>query len=174
MRTLWLDYQARRPGQGWPGWTTLVVTLMTAVTLTMHFLTLQRDVDVLEARVAKSQRLLDRQRATQTASDDAPALGTELAKRLAAHGPEKWEALFATLESAADDTVTLVSLTPGASEWLLSGEAKDLKATTRYTERLQATPLLHALHLVDYEVDRSHPQRPIRFTATMAQPGASN
>ena len=167
MRTMWLDYQARRPGEGWPGWFGLIIALMGAIVLVIHFMALQQDVDMLEARIAKSQRVLDRHRLTDAPDSKTKALGATLTKRLAEQGPERWETLFAALEASADDTVTLVSLNPGGSEWILTGEAKDLPATTRYVGRLQTHFLLRAARLVDYEVDKSHPQRPIRFTVAI-------
>ena len=44
MRTMWLDYQARRPGEGWPGWFGLIIALMGAIVLVIHFMALQQDV----------------------------------------------------------------------------------------------------------------------------------
>lgn len=114
-----------------------------------HLARLKRDVE--------RQRLFDKQSATHPVGDNV----TGRIRR----SRNQWEALFSGLETAADETVTLLSMEPGATEISVRGEAKDFAAMTDYVKRLSTLPILADVRLTDYEIARDHARRPLRFSA---------
>ncbi|AKU10085.1 hypothetical protein AzCIB_0180 [Azoarcus sp. CIB] len=77
-----------------------------------------------------------------------------------------WQALFATLESLASDDVALLSLTPDARKHQLrvTAEARDLGAMLAYHRKLEDTPALRDVSLVNHEFAEQVQGRPVRFS----------
>lgn len=158
---LWLDYQRPPPGRQLPGIVLLVGSLLlSGVLLSMSF-DLGREIEATDAQVAKLRQAAERRRLFAEAAK--PAESATPAPPASASAA-RWEALFASLEGAADETVTLLGLTPGPREVLVTGEARDLPAALDYAQRLQAAPAFSEAYLAKYEVVREHPRQPVRFT----------
>lgn len=77
-----------------------------------------------------------------------------------------WQALFTTLESLASDDVALLSLTPDARKHQLrvTAEARDLGAMLAYHRKLEDTPALRDVSLVNHEFAEQVQGRPVRFS----------
>lgn len=164
MQPLWLDYQRPAPGRQLPGILLLVGSLVLAGVLIDMSIDLATETASAEQKVAKLRQAAERRRLFASA-DQAAAASSALAERTAASpSASRWESLFSSLEAAGDETVTLLGLTPGAKEILITGEAKGLPEALDYTQRLQAATVLANAHLTKYEVVRGHPQQPVRFT----------
>lgn len=84
----------------------------------------------------------------------------------------RWEALFHALETAGDESVTLLRFQSSKEGLLLSGEASSLDASMAYVARLQSAPLLANVQMTDSAVVSDHPQRPVRFNLVVGKPGA--
>ena len=77
-----------------------------------------------------------------------------------------WQALFTTLEALASDDVALLSLTPDARKRQLriTAEARDLGAMLDYHRKLEDTPALRDVSLVNHEFAEQVQGRPVRFS----------
>lgn len=76
-----------------------------------------------------------------------------------------WNALFAELERARRDGVSLTSVEPeaGTRALALTGEAKDLYTLAGYVETLKASKGLSDVYLARHEQRRNERQRPVAF-----------
>lgn len=160
MSPLWLDYQRPPPGRQLPGIALLAGSLLLSGVLLQMSADLAQDIEAAEARVYKMRQAAERRRLFAEAAKPA----AESAAPPASASAARWERLFVSLEGAADETVTLLGLTPGARDVVLTGEARDLPAALDYAQRLQAAPAFSQAHLAKYEVVREHPRQPVRFT----------
>lgn len=158
---LWLDYQRPPPGRQLPGIALLVGSLLLSGVLLSMSADLGREIEATDAQVAKLRQSAERRRLfAEAAKPTESATPAPPASASAA----RWETLFASLEGAADETVTLLGLTPGAREVIITGEARDLPAALDYAQRLQTAPAFSEAYLAKYEVVREHPRQPVRFT----------
>ncbi len=194
MQTLWLDYQRPYPGRRRFGWLLLALSLVaTGVLLAGYFTSVaERDEllgQVLRLRGAASRgQLLEaaarlsagahsstpQSPSQQSSTPQSPSQQSSIPQSpnprgrgevaAVAHPAAQWESLFASLESAGDESVTLLGLQPGASEIIINGEAKNLAASMDYLNRLQFAKVLVNAHLTQSEIVLEHPQRPVRFT----------
>lgn len=153
MRALWLDFQQKPPGRRRPGWLLLAAGIVGAGLLLILYQDAAGEQETLQQQVSRLRR----------GGTSLPS-GGETGQTAAGQPPARWEALFAGLEAAADDTVTLLGLQPGGKEIQITGEARDLAAAAAYVERLQATRALRNPHLTRTETLLEHPRRPLRFT----------
>lgn len=162
MSPLWLDYRRAPPGRQRPGWILLAVAVLVTVLLLARHARVSDELDAVQAQLAQAE-------AASAAPSAAAAAGeAEGPPPVAAAG---WERLFAALEAAGDESVTLLSMQPGRGELRLGGEAVNHDAAVDYARRLNAGGVLGGVHLTQTEVLREHPQRPVRF-ALLAQWGA--
>lgn len=163
---LWLDYQRLPPGRRLPGLVLLIVGLGLAGGLLLLSLDVSSELASTEEHLAKLKQAAEHQRFSAGATG---ALPEDKAGGLPPGTPaSRWESLLAALETANDDAVTLLSLTPGEREIVITGEAKDLGAALDYARRLQNAPAIAQAYLAKHEVVREHPQRPVRFTLLAA------
>lgn len=170
IRPLWLDYQRPDPGSRRPGLLALGLGLLGSGLLLGQYFTLVGEVDDLEQQVSRLKRKTVRQLPTETAGDTAGRSGTGAGT----HSAAQWEELFTSLEEAGNDSVTLLTLQPGASEITISGEAKDLAASMEYVKRLQSCSVFAGVHLTQSEIVLGHPLRPIRFALAAEWRGAAS
>lgn len=159
MPPLWLDYRRAPPGRQRPGWILLAVAVLVTVLLLARHARVSDELEVLQARLARAEA------ASAAPPAAAAADGMDGAQPVAAAG---WERLFAALEAAGDESVTLLSLQPGRGDLQLGGEAVSYDAAVDYARRLGASGVLGGVHLTQTEVLREHPRRPVRF-ALLAQ-----
>lgn len=169
MRMLWLDYQQTRPGWQWPGYALLVLSIGILTLLIVDYAHVSEMVQQSEHRIHRLERQLALSKVS-AATDTATAPGNELAQRLSLYSGERWDALFADLEDAADETVTLISITPGKELITLEGEAKTLAYATAYAARLKDAIVLRQAELSEFATAKGHPRKPIRFTLTAQWP----
>jgi Tfp pilus assembly protein PilN len=158
MGPLWLDYQRNDPSRRRPGWLLLGAGLIAAVLVVGEYYSVADDRDEAQAQV---DRL--RQEAVRRTALRPPASATAGTPVRGGPSVQRWEALFSALEGAAGDSVTLLSLHPGANEIQISGEAKDFAASMDYLQRLQSTQGLANARLTQSEVVAENPRHPVRF-----------
>lgn len=170
MRPVWLDYQRLAPKAKGPAWLLMLAGLLCGGAVLGTYFETQDSISELEYRIEKKQRAIERrQQRERTDMKDV----VSSARRPAKSTPERWERLFGALEQAADETVTLLSLDPGESEISLSGEAKNFAEAAAYAKRLEETGALTEVHLLNHEVAKDHPQRPVRFVLSARWKAAS-
>lgn len=163
MRPLWLDYRRPDPTQRRPGFLLLAVGAVAAVLTTADYYAAAAERDDAQAEVDRLRRDAERQRTTAAAAAASARAATREPARVAPSA-QRWESLFAALEAAADDTVTLLTLHPGASEIQIGGEARDFASSLDYLRRLQAAPALANLRLTQSETVAENPHHPVRFS----------
>jgi Tfp pilus assembly protein PilN len=156
-----LDYRRAPPGRHRPGWLLLVLGALTASALLAWHAGLRARIETQTAELAQLVAASEAQ-----VPEEDPASPPRLPAA-------RWEALFAALESADDETVTLLSLHPVAGELQLAGEARDNDAAVDYVARLNTADSLAGANLTQTEVLREHPQQPVRFTVRAAWTGAT-
>lgn len=159
MGPLWLDYQRGDPSRRRPGWLLLAAGVIAAVLVVGEYYAAADDKDDAQADVDRLRQEAARRASLRPA---VPAAGVVTAVR-SSPSIQRWEALFAALEAAAGDSVTLLSLHPGANEIQISGEAKDFAASMDYLQRLQTTQGLANARLTQSEVVAENPRHPVRF-----------
>lgn len=150
---LWLDYRRPPPGRHRLGWIVLSLFVLTAVALLARYMALAERIDVLEASLTEV-------RAKGAAAEEAAESGVNAAMPTA-----EWERMFAALESAGGENVTLLSLRPGPGELQLGGEAWNNDAAVDYVARLNASAVFASVNLTQTEIMREQPRQPVRFTA---------
>lgn len=161
-RPLWLDYQRPPPGRHWPGFLLLAFGLLLGGLLLAQSFSIDAELAASEQQVSRLKREAERRRLL--AAIERPAAGAvEREARLSSPSAARWEALLVLLENAGNDSVTLLSLEPGARDVSLAGEARNLDACLDYVARLQAASVFADVHLVTHEIVRENPNRPVRF-----------
>lgn len=172
MKALWLDYQQSPPGWQWPGMALLAAALVATGALLTHNAALQDAIALKEDGISKLQRRIDRAQLNVAPESRGPAPGEALAQKLALVSADRWEGLFSDLEDAADETVTLLAITPDKQTVVIEGEAKTLADAVAYAERLKEADVLKSPQLSEFAVAKSHPQKPVRFLLTVQWPTA--
>jgi Tfp pilus assembly protein PilN len=163
MQRLTLDFNQRRTPWPLPGMILMIIGIAVTVFTVRYHVELDDDLMQSEGHLTRlkrdveRQRLFDKQSATHPAGDNA----TGRIRR----SRDQWDALFSGFETAADETVTLLAMEPGATEISVRGEARDFAAMTDYIKRLSTLPVLADVRLTDYEIARDHVRRPLRFSA---------
>ena len=157
---LWLDYQRADPERRRPGMILLAVGGVAAALTSVDYLAVAAERDDAQAQV-EGLRGAAEQRSAAQAKTPAPAA----ARETRAIGPSAahWDALFAALEAASDDSVTLLTLHPGEKEIQLSGEAKDFPSAVDYVQRLQSQPAVANVRMTQSETVAENPRHPVRF-----------
>ena len=81
-----------------------------------------------------------------------------------------WATLIATIEQAATRDVAILQLQPDADQRVLRlmAEARNRDAMFEYVRRLGAAKGLGDVHIVNHQVQREDPQRPIHFSVQAA------
>lgn len=158
----WLDYQRPPPGRQWPGQLLFAAGLILAVLLLVLSKNISDELADTEQRVGRLRQAAEHRRLFSATEKPAAAESGHPVPS----SSRRWEALFAALEGASGDGVTLLGLTPGPREITLTGEARGLADALDYVQRLQAAKALQKVHLAKYEIVHEHPRQPVRFTVS--------
>ena len=167
MRALFLDFEHNAPGAklGYALISAggLIATLVLSLQLMVHKEIERYDETAPRATRAQADWGLPRGVASEAeALTGARAVVTHLA------GP--WEALFRTLESIEARDVALLALTPDNRQHQIRiyAEARSLGAMLSYYGALERSRAFADVVLLEHEIQRGDPQRPVRFTMTAA------
>jgi hypothetical protein len=166
-KPLELDYiaPARRPF--WPGLVVLAFSLAVAGGLLAAYRDAQQQVVRLQAESglaapdARAARPIPKERIEEE-SRNAEAVVRQLTL--------PWATLIATIEQAATRDVAILLLQPDADQRVLRlmAEARSREAMFDYVRRLGASKGLGEVHIVNHQVQREDPQRPIHFSVQAA------
>jgi hypothetical protein len=79
-----------------------------------------------------------------------------------------WQALFDSVEYAANHDVALLSFQPDPAGRMMriGAEAKNIAAMLDFVGALEREPVLKDAHLLKYEIKRDDPHRPVIFLLT--------
>lgn len=161
------NFMRARPSPRRAGWVMLALALAFAADAGLSY------VRAREARLDKQQRAAGFARsaglsteaalAARAASPEELAVAADTVRRLSL----SWDSLFAALEGAATDRVTLTAIEPDAKARTvtLTGEGRDYDAALGYVQRLKQSPALERVHLVRHEVRRDDPAKPGALSA---------
>ena len=166
-KPLELDYvaPARRPS--WPGLVVLVVSLAVAGGLLVRYQDAQQRLARLQtesglvAPDTRGARPIPKERIEEE-SRSAEAVVRQLTL--------PWATLITTIEQAATRDVAILQLQPDADQRVLRlmAEARTRDAMFDYVRRLGAAKGLGEVHIVNHQVQREDPQRPIHFSVQAA------
>lgn len=158
MRALALDYQQEEPASRRSGLILLALGVLVSSLLLARYLTVADELSATERQLSRLQRAEAPTGLSSVAAGELPTAA-------------RWESLFQALETAGDETVTLLLLQFGKDGILISGEASSLDASLAYATRLQSTQLLADVHMTQSEVVSDHPMRPVRFSLVAGRSG---
>ncbi len=150
-----LDFARRRRWPGVLGWVLLALGLAMTALEVNDFLSRRADLHEREQIVERLRHQLQRERRHVVSTPEAPVRAEEAspALKLAAQLGRDWPALFASVEAAAADGVTVLAVTPDAvrGTFSLSAEAPSLDGMFEFLGRLETTDALATVELVSYE-----------------------
>lgn len=172
MRTvgaLQVDFQRRtRRVRAAPGSLLLLVGMAMLAAVGAEHAVLQGETADLQQTIAAVRRPGAQDRSG--AREDLAARESEVrqANQVLEDLGRPWGALFSHIESAASADVALLSLQsdPSGHDVRMSGEARDFAALSAYVRRLDETPGLADVHLLEHAENTHDPRRPIAFRLT--------
>jgi len=173
MAPLWLDYRRPPPSRQLPGIALLLASLVLTAWLLGSALDISTETALVERQVAKLRQAAERRRLFATTDPSTASIAGAAARPAESPSAGRWEALLTSLENAGDETVTLLSLTPGTREIVITGEAKGVASALDYAQRLQGSSVLTKAHVAKYEIQREHPRQPVSFTLLAEWRGGS-
>ena len=169
MRELDLDYQRRRINR--LGLTLLAAGGLAAAGASFAVWQQGQSVAALESRLARIERQAPTIRGGAARSSD-PALARGVREAQAAREllDRPWNELFQALEQAQNGDIALLSIEPDADKGvlLITAEARQRQAMLDYLQRLEQTPALRNVFLVEHRVQSKVSERPIRFSLSAA------
>lgn len=162
MKRLELDFCSTRRAAPWVGPLLLAVAAAVCLDTGLTYRDVHRSLGENEARLAKRE---PSSRAPKASAQEI-ALARETVQRLSM----PWEQLFAALESAANDQVTLAAIEPDprAGTVVISGDSKDYLAALTYVLNLSRTEGLDKVQLVRHEQKAADPKGPVSFAVSAA------
>ena len=149
------------------GWVLLAVAAGIGLFLIWYYAILIRAFDAGELERARLQRPV-------SGTDHVPGIGEKarlrsemrFARRVIEQLDTPWLALFAAVETAYDDNVTLLGIEPEPErrEVRLFAEARDAEAMLAYVRQVRQSPVLRDAWLANHQVNLQDPLRPVRFS----------
>lgn len=170
MKRLELDFVAppRRPL--WPGLLVLAGALAVAGVLSLHYQTIQIELERLETTggLVSAERRPTRAVTKERLEDEVKNAET-VVRQLTL----PWATLVETVEQASTRDVALLQLQPDAQQRLLrlTAEARHQEAMLEYLRRLMAASALVDVHVISHQVQQEDPQRPIQFAVQASMRG---
>ena len=164
MRSLELDFRRQRASWPWAAPLLAVLALGFASDVAFSYATAQKEIFEKQKTLAR----LDprRMKPARNAPPEEVALARETAQKLST----PWSTLFAALESAATDQVTLLSIEPDAKAGtvVITGDSKDYLATLTSVLNLSRVGALSGVQLLHHEVKANEAQKPVAFSISAA------
>ena len=149
----------RRPV--WPGLVVLAVSLAVAVNLGQRY----RDADVELVRLQAESGLIAPQRPAREIPKARLEEEAKSAETVVRSLTLPWAPLIGTIEQAATKEVAILQLQPDAETRVLrlTAETRHREAMFDFVRRLSNARGLADVHLVNHQVQREDPQKPIQF-----------
>jgi Tfp pilus assembly protein PilN len=145
----------------------LVVAAGASFFLAWHYAVLVREFDAVESERARLQSPGSGV-PHELGAEDKTRLRSEMrfARRVIEQLDTPWPALFAAVETAYDDNVTLLGVEPEPErrEVRLLAEAKDAEAMLAYVRQVRQSPVLKDAWLANHQINLQDPLHPVRFT----------
>ena len=173
MRALELDF-ARTPARfTWVGVSALLLAALLALDLYVRY-------GEEAGQLAQAQERLERLQArtgvpaSAAPAPRSPAATQQTAQEMSranlvlAHLALPWNELFTAIETATPDDIALLSLQPNTKTGRvqIGGEARTTDVMLDYLRRLEATPQLRQVLLVNHKIVEEVAERPIQFSLT--------
>lgn len=168
MTVLHLDYQPDTPFP-WLGIVLLVAALCALTVTGAYYKKYSGQLAVWEA---KAERANDRRAAGRASARGEVNLAQEVknANDVLRHLGVPWESLFQALESSGNRNINLLALEPDIEKQQvkISGEAKNFNELMKYITYLQGQTVIGSVYLQNHDVQKQHPDRPVRFSLLAA------
>jgi hypothetical protein len=161
-----LDYLAAAPRIAWLGIALLALALVVAGELLLRYLDAQTELARIETAAGPTRPApsLSRERLDEEMRD-----AEKVVRQLAL----PWGTLVLAIEQAATRDVALLQLQPDADSRIvkLTAEARNREAMFDYVRRLGAARGLREVHVVNHQVQRDDPRRPVQFSVQASMKG---
>jgi Tfp pilus assembly protein PilN len=128
----------------------------------------QRAIEQMETRLTNGERRLRGKDTQAPKLADATVQEIRAVNQVIDQITLPWDRLFLALESASNAKVALLGISPDRTGGLveLSAEAMNSEAMFDYVKRLQASPALTRVYLLNHQVNLKDSLRPVRFTVS--------
>ena len=169
MRALRLDIVRRRPV--WPGWVVLFIGVALIADAGLRHQR-ARD-DVTEMQRPASVRKVSHGSSSQPVSEQTQR-ELDAARRLLQELVLPWDTLFRSVEASVDRDTALLAVEPDADKRALrvTGEARDYHAVLQFVQRLEKSPGLSQIHLLNHQIREDVAEKPFVFTLSASWGGA--
>jgi len=167
MRRVELDYLAAPRGALWPGLVVLAVSLAIFGALVLRYSHTRDEL----ARFQVSGKLVSGERLPQVSmSKERLEAEVKSAESVVRQLSLPWAAMVRAIEQAGTPNVALLQLQPDAETRTvkLTAEARSREAMFDYLRRLESADALADVHVINHQVQREEPQRPIQFSIQAA------
>ena len=167
MRALELDFLKDGRGAAWMGAALLAGGLALAAAAAAEYVALEEKIDKAQAGLLRESGKARKNLPPAREKADAQKIALEFqqARVLMVRLQLPWDSLFASIESANESNVALLSIESDNDRRRvkISAEAKDLDAMVRYLGELRKRPALADVYIESHEQQLKDPQRPVRF-----------
>lgn len=175
MNSLRLDYRRSQSSLPWLGIVLLVGAVGMAADLGIRYLWITQEAATLEPKLAASQQP---RRASKSKDIKVSAQTEAEARQMEAVIQQlalPWDSLFKALEDTKSAKVALLAIEPDPKKGnlVIAAEAKNTSDVLRYIDKLQDEPMLRDVFLIQHQVQKQDPARPIRFQLSAAWVKAS-
>jgi hypothetical protein len=98
----------------------------------------------------------------------------DAARRLLQELVLPWDTLFRSVETSVDRDTALLAVEPDADKRALrvTGEARDYHAVLQFVQRLEKSPGLSQIHLLNHQIREDVAEKPFVFTLSASWGGA--
>ncbi|MEQ1880742.1 MAG: hypothetical protein ABL878_07185 [Burkholderiales bacterium] len=167
-RALDLDFLATGRRRRWLGIGLLALAAIACAKLVDIQDQSQRAIEQMETRLTSGERRLRGTDAQAPKIADATVQEIRAVNQVIDQITLPWDRLFLALESASNARVALLGISPdrGGGMVELSAEAMDSEAMFDYVKRLQASPSLTRVYLLNHLVNVKDSLRTVRFTVS--------
>jgi len=164
MRALTLDF-VRTPRRAvWLGILLLVAGAIVLGMVANYERALADQIELANARLAvltKGSQVTPTQPVNAEEQQQEIRRANEILQQLAM----PWSALFNVVEDSNEKEIALLAIQPDTGKRVLrlAGEAKNFDALLAYIARLEQSPILNQVYLINHELRLQDPQQPVRF-----------
>ncbi|WON75068.1 fimbrial assembly protein [Nitrosospira sp. Is2] len=178
MRRLGLRFPDTGGGAERVGYIIMSLGLMMLGAVLYEFNLAMNEVAYWDTRIASVERRVQRTTAPQgtssSSSSSSSYVGRDMkqevkkANAVMSELDLPWQALFDSVEYAANHDVALLSFQPDPAGRMMriGAEAKNIAAMLDFVGALEREPVLKDAHLLKYEIKRDDPHRPVIFLLT--------
>ncbi len=167
-----LDYRTGRPSVNGQGLLWLAAGLSVLVSVGMYYVELVQGIEQYGGRIETLRSFVSRNvQGEKQAAGDAKLLQAEMkeAKAVLRRLSVPWDEFFRALEEATRrhaEGIRVIDVQPDAEKGhvVINGESKDFDVLLDYVVQLGQDDILRHVRLVNHQIQREAPGKPVRFS----------